>query len=253
MFILCGHCKYFVTHYVQYRDRYIPTGWGQCAYMRRRAFRGTDSACERFLKENDDSTVYNFKNCGTIKQEVIGMTESLKEQAYAAATEIIETAGLKSGQILVVGCSTSEILGQKIGTYSSPDAAAAVFAGIYAAAQEKGIYVAAQCCEHLNRAIITERKAVSAADIVNVVPQPKAGGSFATAAYAAFAQPVALEEIRADAGLDIGYTMIGMHLKRVAVPVRLNHNKIGDAVVLAARVRPKFIGGERAHYDEKLK
>ena len=91
------------------------------------------------------------------------------------------------------------------------------------------------------------------ADIVNAVPMPKAGGSFATAAYAAFCEPVALEEIRADAGLDIGFTMIGMHLKKVAVPVRLKNNRIGEAVVLAARVRPKFIGGERAHYDDNLK
>lgn len=178
---------------------------------------------------------------------------SFKNQAYAAAEEIIRIAGLKKGQILVVGCSTSEILGSRIGTDSSPETAKEVFEGIYEAAKKYGIYIAAQCCEHLNRAIITEREAAGNADIVNVVPFPKAGGSFATAAYAAFSEPVALEEIRADAGLDIGYTMIGMHLKRVAVPVRLENNRIGEAVVLAARVRPKFIGGERAHYDESLK
>ena len=181
------------------------------------------------------------------------MLNNLKEQAYSAASEIIEVAGLKKGQILVVGCSTSEILGSRIGTDSSPDTAKEVFDGIYKAAQEKGIFLACQCCEHLNRAIITERAAVPNADIVNAVPMPKAGGSFATAAYAAFCEPVALEEIRADAGLDIGFTMIGMHLKKVAVPVRLKNNRIGEAVVLAARVRPKFIGGERAHYDDDLK
>ena len=181
------------------------------------------------------------------------MSENLKEQAYNAAFEIIETAGLKRGQILVVGCSTSEILGSRIGTDSSPDTAKDVFEGIYKAAEEKGVFLAAQCCEHLNRAIITERAAVPYADIVNVVPQPKAGGSFATAAYNSFKEPVALEEIRADAGLDIGFTMIGMHLKKVAVPVRLKNNRIGAATVLAARVRPKFIGGDRAHYDENLK
>lgn len=178
---------------------------------------------------------------------------SFKNQAYAAAEEIIRIAGLKKGQILVVGCSTSEILGSRIGTDSSPETAKEVFEGIYEAAKKHGVYIAAQCCEHLNRAIITEREAAGNADIANVVPFPKAGGSFATAAYAAFSEPVALEEIRADAGLDIGYTMIGMHLKRVAVPVRLENNRIGEAVVLAARVRPKFIGGERAHYDESLK
>ena len=181
------------------------------------------------------------------------MRENLKVQAYNAALEIIETAGLKEGQILVVGCSTSEILGARIGTDSSPDTAKEVFDGIYKAAEEKGVFMAAQCCEHLNRAIITERAAVPYADIVNVVPFPKAGGSFATAAYAKFSEPVALEEIRADAGLDIGFTMIGMHLKKVAVPVRLKNNRIGEATVLAARVRPKFIGGDRAHYDDGLK
>ena len=121
-----------------------------------------------------------------MNREVFVMSENLREQAYKAATEIIEVAGLKRGQLLVVGCSTSEILGSKIGTDSSPDTAKEVFNGIYAATQEKGIFLAAQCCEHLNRAIITERAALPNAEIVNVVPQPKAGGSFATAAYAKF-------------------------------------------------------------------
>ena len=179
------------------------------------------------------------------------MLNKLKNQGYLAAQEIIKAAGLKAGQILIVGCSTSEILGSKIGTDSSPEAATAVFDGINNAAKEAGVFVAAQCCEHLNRAVITERAAVPTAQEVNVVPKPKAGGSFATAAYAAFAQPVALEEIRADAGLDIGFTMIGMHLKSVAVPVRLENDMIGEAKVLAARVRPKFIGGVRACYDEE--
>lgn len=179
--------------------------------------------------------------------------EKLYGQAYAVCCEIIEKAKLKKGQILVVGCSTSEILGNKIGTNSSPDAANAVFSGIYTAAKEKGIYLAAQCCEHLNRAIIVEREAVPFGEAVNAVPRPKAGGSFATAAYSAFSCPVALEEIKADAGIDIGFTMIGMHLKKVAVPVKLENNHIGEALVLAARVRPKFIGGERACYDDDLK
>ncbi len=178
------------------------------------------------------------------------MNTNLFEQAFSAAKEIIETAGLKAGQILVVGCSTSEVLGQKIGTDSSPDAAKEIFGGIYSAAKGKGVFVAAQCCEHLNRAIIIERAAAPLLEEVNVVPQPKAGGSFATAAYTVFEEPIAVEEIRADAGLDIGFTMIGMHLRQVAVPVRLQNDRIGEAKVLAARVRPKFIGGERACYDK---
>lgn len=180
------------------------------------------------------------------------MLENLKKQGYNSALEIINIAKLKENDILVVGCSTSEILGDKIGTNSSPEAAKAVFDGIYKAAKEKGVYVAAQCCEHLNRAIIVERAAVQSTDIVNVVPKPKAGGSFATAAYNTFENPVAVEEIKAQAGLDIGFTMIGMHIKAVAVPVRLSNNKIGNATVLAARSRAKFIGGERAVYDQNL-
>ena len=180
------------------------------------------------------------------------MLEKLKCEAYNSALEIIEIANLKEKDILVIGCSTSEIVGDIIGTNSSPDAAKAVFDGIYTAANENGVFVAAQCCEHLNRAIVIEADAVAGLDIVNVVPQPKAGGSFATAAYNTFKNPVVVEEIGAKAGLDIGFTMIGMHIKRVAVPVRLKNNKIGNATVLAARHRPKFIGGVRAHYDESL-
>ena len=178
--------------------------------------------------------------------------KNIKEQAYLSAKEIIEKAKLTKGQILVVGCSTSEVLGDKIGTNSSPDTAKEIFSGIYDACNEKGIFLATQCCEHLNRAIITERAAVPFGEPVNVVPQPKAGGSFSTVAYSTFKDPVALEEIKADAGLDIGSTLIGMHLKKVAVPVRLENSKIGNATLTAARVRPKFIGGERAHYNQDL-
>lgn len=123
---------------------------------------------------------------------------------------------------------------------------------MYPALKERGIFLCAQCCEHLNRAIILEREAADKYGLepVNVVPQPKAGGSFATTAYARFTEPVAVEEVRAMAGIDIGGTLIGMHLRRVAVPVRLSVKKIGEAPILCARTRPKFIGGERAHYDQ---
>ena len=170
-------------------------------------------------------------------------------EATTAIHELIEKANVKKGQIIVIGCSSSEICGDKIGSNSSVDTANAVFNAVYKVANEKGIYIAAQCCEHLNRAIIVEKAAVPTADIVNVVPQPKAGGSFATAAYAAFEHPVAVEEIRADAGLDIGGTLIGMHLRDVAVPVRLSVEKIGEARIICARTRPKYIGGPRAQYE----
>lgn len=179
--------------------------------------------------------------------------EEIKKEAEEAASELVEKARLKKGNIAVIGCSTSEILGDDLGGHSTPEIAQAVFDGINSVFKPKGIYIAAQCCEHLNRAIIIEREAVPFLQIVNAVPQPKAGSSFAAAAYKSFKNPVAVEEIKADGGLDIGGTLIGMHLKAVAVPVRLKQRNIGKAIVLAARVRPKFIGGERAVYDEELK
>ncbi len=182
------------------------------------------------------------------------MTEDMTiigEEAYRAAKELLELAQPQENQILVVGCSTSEVGGAGIGTFSSPDLAEVVFGGVYQATQEAGIYLAAQCCEHLNRAVILEKEAAEryGYEAVNVVPQPKAGGSFATAAYKAFEHPVAVEHVRAHAGLDIGDTLIGMHLREVAVPVRIRTKQIGDAHVVCARTRPKFIGGERAVYD----
>ena len=183
------------------------------------------------------------------------MLSNIKKQAKQAVTELIEISGIKSGDILVIGCSSSEIMGGDIGKASSMDAAKAVFDGIYPILKGKGIYLAAQCCEHLNRAIIIEQAAAEKfnLEIVNVMPQPKAGGSFATTAWQNMEHPVAVEHIKASAGLDIGNTLIGMHLKEVAVPIRLSINKIGKAPIVCARTRPKFIGGERAHYQENLK
>lgn len=178
--------------------------------------------------------------------------KSLYEQARLTIKEISEKANLSRGSILVIGCSTSEILGAKIGTNSAPEIAAEVFRAFYDYASECQIFLAVQCCEHLNRAIVTERSAVPFAETVNVIPQPKAGGSMATQAYSVFLDPVVVEDIKADAGIDIGFTLIGMHLKKVAVPVRLENNRIGEALVVAARTRPKFIGGARAVYDEKM-
>lgn len=180
------------------------------------------------------------------------MLQTIHTQVKMAAEELVGLAGLQRGDILVVGCSSSEIIGSKIGSNSSPEVADAVFGALREVLAPRGIWLAAQCCEHLNRAIVVERDAVPGADIVNVVPQPKAGGSFGTAAYRGFERPVVVEKIRADAGLDIGGTLIGMHLKEVAVPVRLATKNVGEAILLAARTRPKFIGGCRAVYDEKL-
>ena len=179
---------------------------------------------------------------------------AITAQARQAAEELLAAAHLRAGDIFVVGCSSSEIVGGHIGKDSSMEAAAAVLAGILPVLKAQGVYLAAQCCEHLNRALILEKEAAVkyGYPMVNVVPQPKAGGSFATAAYKAFEHPVAVEHIQAAAGMDIGDTLIGMHLRDVAVPVRLRTGQIGDAHVVCARTRPKFIGGGRAVYDEEL-
>ena len=178
--------------------------------------------------------------------------KEITEQARQAITELLEAARLQPGDIVVVGCSSSEVLGERIGTGSSMDAAGAVMDGILPVLQERGIYLAAQCCEHLNRAIILEAAVARAYGLepVNVLPQPKAGGSFATTAWQRLQAPVAVERVQAHAGLDIGGTLIGMHLRPVAVPVRLSLKQIGAALLLCARTRPKFIGGCRAVYDE---
>lgn len=179
---------------------------------------------------------------------------TLYEQLKQVTGELLSAAGLKKGDLIVVGCSSSEITGSKIGTNSAPETAKEVFSGIYDVLKENGIFLAAQCCEHLNRSLVVEESYAKAhnLEIVNAVPQPKAGGSFAAAAYKAFEKPVLVEEVHADAGLDIGGTLIGMHLKRVAVPVRLSVNHIEEAILLAARTRPKYVGGQRAVYDESL-
>lgn len=182
------------------------------------------------------------------------MLEQVRKEAHAAAQQICEAAKLRQGQILVVGCSTSEVTGHKVGSYSSPELGQAIYEGMQEVLIPRGIYLAAQCCEHLNRALILERAAAEkyGYEEVNVVPQLKAGGSFATAAYAGFKDPVAVEEIRAHAGIDIGDTLIGMHLKKVAVPVRIEQKTIGSAHVVCSRTRRKFVGGERAHYNHDL-
>ena len=181
--------------------------------------------------------------------------ETIQKEANEVIRELIDAAQLRRGDLLVIGCSSSEMVGSRIGKNSSMDAAQAAFSGIYPVLKEQGIRLAVQCCEHLNRALIVEEETAEhfGYEIVNVCPQPKAGGSFATTAWNAFEHPVAVEHVKARAGLDIGGTLIGMHLREVAVPVRLSRDHIGQAIILCARTRPKFIGGERAHYVEALK
>lgn len=183
------------------------------------------------------------------------MLDTIRQQAAQAVKELIEATDLRAGDLLVIGCSSSEMVGERIGKGSSLDTARAAYAGISPVVKAKGILLAVQCCEHLNRALIMEQTTAEqfGYEIVNVKPQPKAGGSFATTVWEDMERPVAVEHIRAKAGLDIGGTLIGMHLKEVAVPVRLSMNKIGQANILCARTRPRFIGGDRACYVDELK
>lgn len=183
------------------------------------------------------------------------MLNTIRQQCRTAVLELLAVAKLRPGDILVVGGSSSEILGEKIGSHSSVETAEVVMDQLFAICREQNIHLAVQCCEHLNRALIIDAACARQYGLeeVNVVPQPKAGGAFATTAYARFEHPVAVEHIRAHAGLDIGQTFIGMHMREVCVPVRVSVKQIGQANLSACRTRPKFIGGERAHYDENLK
>lgn len=177
---------------------------------------------------------------------------TVKEETATVVRQLINSAPLKAGDVVIVGCSSSEVTGGRIGKNSSPETGKDIFEVIYAELSARGIHIAAQCCEHLNRAVIVERKLADekGLEIVNVRPVPKAGGSFATAAYDGLSDPVAVEFIKADAGIDIGDTLIGMHLKHVAVPLRIEQKKIGGANVVCAFTRPKLIGGSRAQYIE---
>lgn len=161
---------------------------------------------------------------------------------------------LHEGDLFIIGCSTSEIAGKKIGTSGSMDIAASLFESFQKLKKETGIRLAFQCCEHLNRAVLIERETKTAYHFeeVTAVPVIHAGGAMATEAYKQMEDPVLVETVnhQADAGMDIGETMIGMHLKHVAIPQRFNYRFIGEARVQAARTRPKKIGGERTNYED---
>ncbi|MEG0457674.1 MAG: TIGR01440 family protein [Oscillospiraceae bacterium] len=202
--------------------------------------------------ENQVKQSNNVGNIIEIEKE-FNLNE-LKAQAEEAINELFKIANPKRGEIFIIGCSTSEITGHTIGTYSSLQVAQALFDGIYPLCEKHGVFLAAQCCEHLNRAIIIEKNCAEKYNLeqVNVVPQPKAGGSFSSVCYASFKNAVAVETIKAHCGIDIGGTLIGMHLKNVAVPVRLDIKSIGKASIICARTRAKFVGGQRAFYNDLL-
>lgn len=181
------------------------------------------------------------------------MTENYAEEAAAALNELCDKSNFRKGSLLVIGGSSSEIRGGHIGQNSSAEIGEAVVSALQRTAEERGVHLAFQCCEHLNRALIMERELAEKAGYreVTVVPWLHAGGAFSTAAFYQMKDPVAVEEIQADGGLDFGVTLIAMHLKRVAVPVRLEADHVGKALVVGARTRPPLVGGERAHYTRE--
>lgn len=177
------------------------------------------------------------------------LIKNVKIQVKTALEELITAGKLSEESIVVIGCSTSEVLGGVIGKNGSLEVAHAIFDTAYELLSNRNLYLAAQCCEHLNRAIVIEKAAVKGKEIVSAVPKMHAGGSFATVAYEGMKEPVLVEEISADGGIDIGGTLIGMHLKKVAVPLRMSVDKVGNALLLGAFTRPKYIGGSRAQYE----
>ena len=179
------------------------------------------------------------------------MTNRTSDSAKALRG-LLAVAGLRPHDILVVGCSTSEVAGHKIGSASSADVADAIMSGLLPIIRESQLYLAVQCCEHLNRALVVERECAGryGLELVTVIPHLRAGGALSAAAMKEYGDPVVVESISAHAGMDIGDTFIGMHLRHVAVPVRLEITKIGDAHLTVARTRPKLIGGERALYPK---
>ncbi|TFJ92267.1 TIGR01440 family protein [Lentibacillus salicampi] len=181
------------------------------------------------------------------------LKQQVRQDVEALSSDWQASGYLHADDLFVVGCSTSEVIGERIGTSGSEEIAAALFAVLQALQSKTGIAIAFQCCEHLNRALVVEKETMKRQRLeeVSVIPVPRAGGSMASFAYKHMKEPVVVEAINADSGIDIGDTMIGMHLKPVAVPLRFAQRMIGNARVTAARTRPKLIGGKRAVYDQE--
>lgn len=186
----------------------------------------------------------------SFQREVDKMLNEVKKNIDHIVTEWLQTEYIKEGDLFVIGCSTSEVAGKQIGTSGSEEIAEVIFHSLKHLENEKKTHLAFQCCEHLNRTLVVEKNVQEKLQLepVSVIPVPTAGGSMASYAYNHLNNAVVVEEIAANAGIDIGDTMIGMHLKKVAVPIRLKQKTIGNAHVTAARTRPKLIGGARAHY-----
>ncbi|MBM7551772.1 TIGR01440 family protein [Thalassobacillus pellis] len=178
--------------------------------------------------------------------------ERISKDVETIVTEISESGHIKAGEQFVIGCSTSEIAGERIGTSGSEEIAAVLFEAFQRLKEETGAALIFQCCEHLNRALVMERSTMKehGYEQVSAIPVPKAGGSMASYAYKRLEDPVLAETVQAEVGIDIGDTLIGMHLKRVAVPLRFSQKSVGHAHLNTARTRLRLIGGERAVYKQ---
>lgn len=181
--------------------------------------------------------------------------QNWQSELNSILTEFSGKANLKKGKLFVIGCSTSEVAGSRIGTAGTEAIAEMIFTELKKFGENTGVSFAFQCCEHLNRALVVEREVAEAKGLeeVSVIPVNSAGGAMATYAFGHFTDPVVVEHLKADAGIDIGDTFIGMHLKHVAVPVRTEKKTVGSAHVTLAVTRPKLIGGKRAVYEHEQK
>ena len=180
------------------------------------------------------------------------MYEELTAQAKQAVTELLDAAKLKPGKIFVVGCSSSEMVGARIGKGSVPELGEIVAEAMLAACKGHGVHAAFQCCEHLNRGIVVEKAVLKELGLTQVraIPQPKAGGSVPAAAWKKMEKPALAVSIQADAAIDIGDTLVGMHIRPVAVPLRISTSHVGHANLVMAYSRLPYIGGARAVYTE---
>ena len=178
--------------------------------------------------------------------------EVIARQAHDAMEELLERAKLPKGALVVVGCASSEIMGSNIGKGSTPDAAEAVYSTVAPLLSERGLYLAAQCCEHLNRCVVMEKETLRdyGCTQVKAIPQPKAGGSVPAAAWKMLREPALALAVQADAAIDVGDTLVGMHIRPVAVPLRGAYRRLGEANLVQAYSRLPYIGGARAVYEE---
>ncbi|MDO5717432.1 MAG: TIGR01440 family protein [Tissierellia bacterium] len=180
------------------------------------------------------------------------MLSEIRIKTEEAIKELVEIAEMRENDIFVIGASTSEIQGSRIGKNSNIEIGEAVIETALSVLRPMGIYLAVQGCEHINRALVIEREAAEryGFEEVTVKPALHAGGACSLSAYKMANDPVMIEHIVAKAGLDIGDTSIGMHIKFVQIPVRLKVKEIGQAHISALKSRPKLIGGPRADYPE---